>query len=227
MATSDFQKHPSISLNDLYKKKRHQGADPAEAKILFVGRDPNWAADVESKEMFKYVSEYLTDGITFWKTHNMHHPFLLPTYKGNGRKYHKFFSKLNLDSGFSNKISFVELIGFPTTGMAKKNNKLFLEYVMSSNNRNHLIELDSAINNPEKIIFIAWGLIEDFKFINKETGLFGKFAKLDKSKMDINDLNQFENIFIMTDKTDKDLQKMSDLYSDDLAEGVLDPSYLD
>lgn len=38
---------------------------------------------------------------------------------------------------------------------------------------------------------------------------------------------QFENIFIMTDKTDKDLQKMSDLYSDDLAEGVLDPSYLD
>lgn len=38
---------------------------------------------------------------------------------------------------------------------------------------------------------------------------------------------QMEYIFTMTDKTDKELQKMSDLYSDDLAEGVLDPSYLD
>lgn len=38
---------------------------------------------------------------------------------------------------------------------------------------------------------------------------------------------QIENVFTMTDKTDKDLKKMSDLYSDDLAEGVLDPSYLD
>lgn len=38
---------------------------------------------------------------------------------------------------------------------------------------------------------------------------------------------QMENIFTMTDKNDKDLKKMSDLYADDLAEGVLDPSYLD
>ena len=38
---------------------------------------------------------------------------------------------------------------------------------------------------------------------------------------------QMDNVFTMTDKTDNDLKKMSDLYSDDLAEGVLDPSYLD
>jgi hypothetical protein len=39
-------------------------------------------------------------------------------------------------------------------------------------------------------------LIEDFKFINIKTGLFSKFAKLDKSEMNINDLNRFQNIFI-------------------------------
>mmetsp|Transcript_4636 Transcript_4636/g.4779 ORF Transcript_4636/g.4779 Transcript_4636/m.4779 type:complete len:433 (+) Transcript_4636:71-1369(+) len=38
---------------------------------------------------------------------------------------------------------------------------------------------------------------------------------------------QMENIFTMTDKDDKDLKKMSDLYSDELAEGVLEPSSLD
>jgi hypothetical protein len=37
---------------------------------------------------------------------------------------------------------------------------------------------------------------------------------------------QMENVFTMTDKTDTDLKKMSDIYSDDLSEGVLDPSYL-
>ena len=37
---------------------------------------------------------------------------------------------------------------------------------------------------------------------------------------------QIENVFTMTDKTDTDLKKMSDLYSDDLSEGILDPSYL-
>ena len=51
-----------------------------EAQVLFVGRDPNWAFDIETKEMFNYVSEYLTDGVTFWETYHIHHPFLLPNY---------------------------------------------------------------------------------------------------------------------------------------------------
>lgn len=196
MEKSLFQKHPSKSLNELYSKKNYQGANPINAKILFVGRDPNWASDVENKEMFNYVSEYLTDGVSFWKTHNIHHPFLLPNYKGDGKRYHKIFSKLKVESNASSKISFVELIGFPTTGMAKSNNKVFLEYLISETNRNHLIQLDSLLNDMSKIIFIAWGLIEDFKFLNSKTGLFKKIAEFDKSQMSISDLNQFENIFI-------------------------------
>ncbi|UOK42183.1 MULTISPECIES: hypothetical protein [Flavobacterium] len=196
MEKSIFQKHPSKLLNELYSKKNYQGANPFDAKILFVGRDPNWAADVDSNDMFNFFSEYLNDGISFWKKHNIHHPFLLPNYKGDGKRYHIIFSKLKVESNFSDKISFIELIGFPTTGMAKTNNKIFLEYLISESNKNHLSELNNLINDQSKIIFIAWGLIDDFKFLNNKTGMFQKFANLDKSQMNISDLNQFENIFI-------------------------------
>ena len=196
MEKTIFQKHPSKLLNELYSKKNYQGANPVEAKVLFIGRDPNWAVNVEDQDVFGLISEYLNDGVGFWNKHNLHHPFLLPNYSGDGKRYHRIFSKLKVNSNFSNKISFIELIGFPTTGMAKTNNKIFLEYLISDANRKHLIELNNLINDREKIIFIAWGLIADFKLLNHRTGMFKKFAKLDKSQMSINDLNQFENIFI-------------------------------
>lgn len=191
-----FHKHPSVLLNNLYKEKNHQGADPQTANILFVGRDPNWAIDVENMSMFHFVSDYLTDGITFWKTHNIHHPFLMSSYKGDGKRYHTIFSKLKLDSKHSSQISFVELIGFPTTGMAKKDNKSFQGFLISDLNLDHLIQLDGLINDLNKTFFVAWGLIDDFQYIYKKTGLFNKFANLDKRNMDINDLNEFENVFI-------------------------------
>lgn len=197
MEKSKFQRHPSTALNELYSKKYFQGANPSDAKILFVGRDPNWAADIDSKEMFSSVTEYLNDGIRFWKTHNIHHPFLLPGYKGDGKRYHSIFSKLKLESNFSDKISFIELLGFPTTGMAKSYNTIFQKYLISIENKNHLVDLDKLLNDQSKIIFIAWGLIEDFKIINNNNKeLFQKFANIDKSQLNINDLNEYGNIFI-------------------------------
>ena len=193
---STFGRHPSQMLNALYAIKSYQGANPEDAKVIFVGRDPNWAADIEERKMFEHVVSYLSDGIDFWETNGIHHPFLLRGYKGDGRKYHRSFSKMKFDSSVANKISFVELIGFPTTGMAGSNSTLFKEYLFSEANSGHLIELDKLLSNNDKIIFIAWGLINDFKLINKRTGLFEMLAKLDKSKMDITDLNQYENIFV-------------------------------
>ena len=220
MAKSIFQKHQSEELNKLYLKKNYQGANPNDAKILFVGRDPNWASDIETMRLFRYISEYLTDGVSFWNKYKIHHPFLLPNYKGDGKRYHKIFSKLNIESSFSNKISFVELIGFPTTGNAKSNNKLFLEYLTSDANRNHLIELDSFLNDTEKIIFIAWGLIDDLKYLNCKTGLFKKFVQMNKSKMSISELNKYENIFIHRHFSDaisnSTLDKMSIILKDNL-----------
>jgi len=196
MVKSTFEKHPSKLLNDLYSKRNYQGANPIDAKVLFVGRDPNWAIDVDTQEMFNSVSEYLNDGITFWKENNIHHPFLFPNYKGDGKRYHRIFSKLKIESRFSSNISFVELVGFPTTGMAKKNNKIFKEFLLTESNRNHLLELDKLLNHSDKKIFIAWGLMDDFIFLYNKTRLFKKFAELSKSKMNINDLNQSDNIYI-------------------------------
>lgn len=197
MEKTKFQRHPSKALNELYSKKNYQGANPSYAKILFVGRDPNWAADIEISEIFNSVTDYLNDGVCFWKTHNIHHPFLSPHYKGDGKRYHSIFSKLKVESTYSDKISFIELLGFPTTGMAKTYNKIFLKFLISDENRNHLCELDKLLNDQSKIIFIAWGLIEDFKIINNsKKELFQKFANIDKSQLNINDLNEYGNIFI-------------------------------
>ena len=168
--------------------------------------------------IFNFVTDYLTDGINFWNTHNIHHPFLLPDYKGDGKRYHTIFSKLKVESKFSSQIAFVELIGFPTTGMSKKNNKAFQNFLISELNRKHLIELDNLINNPDKGIFIAWGLIDDFKFINEKTGLFHKFSKLNKHEMNINDLNQFENIFIHKHFSDSISNQTIDKISEKLAD---------
>jgi hypothetical protein len=193
---STFQKHPSTILNELYAVKSHQGAHPKDAQILFIGRDPNWAVDIEKMEIFGSISEYLTDGIDFWKKHKFHHPFMNDSYKGDGKRYHKIFSKLKLKSDAAPQISFIELIGFPTTGMAKSNNKSFLNYLLSEENKGHLAQLDIYLNDNKKTFFVAWGLIEDFKIIYNKTGLFKNIAEIDKSEMQKADLNQIGNIFI-------------------------------
>ena len=193
---STFGRHPSKKLNALYAIKSYQGANPEDAKVIFVGRDPNWAADIEETDMFVSVVEYLTEGISFWEKHAIHHPFLLCGYKGDGRKYHRSFSRMNLDSSVASKISFVELIGFPTTGMAGSNSTLFKQYLFSDANRENLRLLDKVLNDPNKIIFIAWGLTANFKAIYNKTGLLRRFAEIDKRGMNRKKLNKVENVYI-------------------------------
>jgi len=195
MNISNFKKHPSKSLIELYRLKNFQGANPASAKVLFVGKDPNWAVDIDSSPIFNLVHDYLCDGVEFWETHGIHHPFLHPKYDGEGKKYHKTISKLNFKSDYADKISFVEIIGFPTTGMSSTNSKQFNEFLLSAENRNHLIELDYLLNDSTKIIFLFWGLINYLKFINKKTGLFKKFANIDKGLLVRTDLNKIEHFY--------------------------------
>ena len=196
MENNNFQKHPSQLLINLYKQKNFQGANPTDANILFVGKDPNWSSDIETSPIIDLVKEYLVDGVKFWKKHNIHHPFLHPKYDEEGKKYHNAIARLNFGSNFADKISFVEIIGFPTTGMSSTNPKQFNEYLISPDNKNHLIELDKLLNDSNKLIFLFWGLIEHLKFINKKTGLFAKLANIDKSKMIRTDLNKIGNIYI-------------------------------
>ena len=194
---SEFKRHPSPKLNALYYKKSYQGANPNDAKIIFIGKDPNWAIDVEEKPIFTKIEEYLTDGISFWKKYNIHHPFLLSEYrKGEGFKYHNAFSKTNIKNIYADKISFVELIGFPTTGMSGSDNKNFSKYLFSNENRINLFELDKLFNDVDKTIFMAWGLIDYLKSINQKNGLFKKIENIDKKKLNRLDLNQIDNLFI-------------------------------
>lgn len=192
---NNFQKHPSILLNNLYKEKNFQGANPFDAKILFVGRDPNWAINIDELPIFKLVEEYLSDGVLFWKKYNIHHPFLHPEYEGEGKKYHKAISRLKLQNNLGSKISFIEIIGFPTTGMSSTNQRQFNDYLLSSENKSHLIELNQLFNNPEKLIFLYWGLIDHLKYLNKKTGLFKKFISIDKKFMARTDLNKVGNVY--------------------------------
>lgn len=194
--SSSFSIHPSKSLNKLYIVKNYQGANPEFAKVLFVGRDPNWHYDVENSPVFPKIEEYLSDGSKFWKKHDFHHPFLASEYKGDGKRYHRIFSKLNINSKYSDKISFVELICVPTTGMSKSNDKEFKNQLLSELNQKHLIELDKLLENKNKTIFIAWGLLNDFSFLYKKLGLFKNLAKIDKTELIIKDLNRIENIYI-------------------------------
>ena len=177
--------HPSKKLNNIYKIKNYQGANPKEAKILFVGRDPNWIHNIEDSLLFENIEEYLSDGISYWKKNKIHHPFLSKDYKGDGKRYHQKFSQLEISPDYSHNISFVELIGFPTTGMAKKNNKKFKEHLLSDRNQKNLKELDELLNQKDKIAFIAWGLLSDFSLVYKKFGLFEKLAKIDKKNLNI------------------------------------------
>lgn len=102
---------------------------------------------------------------------------------------------MNLSITIADRISFVELIGFPTTGMSSSNPKIFKDYILSNENRKHLIELDSLLNDTGKTIFLFRGSINIFKFMRKKTGLFVKFNEIDISKIIPTDLNKVGNLY--------------------------------
>ena len=95
----------------------------------------------------------------------------------------------------ADKISFVEIIGFPTTGASSKKPKLFNDYLLSEENRNNLIDLDHLFQDDNKLIFLYWGSIDLLKFINKKTGLFERLKNIDKSKLVRTYLNKVGNIY--------------------------------
>ena len=64
--------------------------------------------------------------------------------------------------------------------------------------------------------------VGDSAFLLQQVAVTREGLLKGKNWSEVADL-QMENVYTMTDKTDKDLIKMSDLYSDDLAGGVMDP----
>lgn len=111
-----FTLHPNPKLVEAFQQKPYQGADPLTARFLFIGLDANYAADIEQQPVFIDLLNYHTDGIGFWKKYNCHHPFLLPGYTGDGKKYHQRFAKIGFNNQHADQVSFIELLDVPTVG---------------------------------------------------------------------------------------------------------------
>jgi hypothetical protein len=129
---TDYERHSSQLLQQLFTGQEfpHQGQDPWLARIVIVGLDANYSPEIsQSEEFFKYVLEYHQDGVSFWKKHGVHHPFLLPSYplrkNTGGVPYHRKFSSMRLTSDYARHVSFIELLPVPTTGQT--NRKRFWE----------------------------------------------------------------------------------------------------
>ena len=111
-----YYAHPSEALNRAYVARPFQGTIPENASYVFVGLDANYSPAVEQHSIFPDLLEYLDDGVAFWRSRGVHHPFLLPAYRGDGRKYHKTFAQIGFSAANAADVSFIELMHLPTYG---------------------------------------------------------------------------------------------------------------
>ena len=172
-----YQDHPSKKLKELFENKPYQGTNPLEAKFLFIGLDANYAENVEQQAIFSQIVEYHQDGVLFWKKYGIHHPFLLPNYKGDGKRFHQNFAKIGFSAQHANDISFIELLHVPTVGR----NHLSLNDFCPA----HLNFLHQAIfMGSAKYIFISPTMfalmkkIEIFNALKKPTNIDLKLKSL-------------------------------------------------
>jgi hypothetical protein len=143
-----YQPHPSEVLNTQFRQQPYQGVEPSRATFLFVGLDANYDPDIENSPSFHSVLEYHNDGVAFWQRHGVHHPFLLPEYRGDGRRYHRTFARIGFTPKHANLVSFAELLHVPTVGRSK--------LVPQDLDPAHLGMLNSAIlHGKAKHIFVS------------------------------------------------------------------------
>lgn len=114
--TPVFQPHPSRILHEQFSRKPYQGARPESARFLFIGLDANYALKAESSSIFPSLLSYHDDGPQFWRATGVHHPFMLPQYKGDGRRYHLTFAKIGFQPIHADAVSFIEMLSHPTVG---------------------------------------------------------------------------------------------------------------
>ncbi len=146
-----YQPHPCEELNVLFRYRPYQGVEPSEATFLFVGLDANYDPGLESSPAFRAVLEYHQDGVAFWRNHGVHHPFLLPDYRGDGLRYHRTFARIGFTSAHAHLVSFAELLHVPTVG---RNNLAPQDLDLP-----HLHRLNEAIlHGKAKHIFVSAGV---------------------------------------------------------------------
>lgn len=167
--------HPSKVLTEAFKHKPYQGTAPELADFVFIGLAASYSPDIEASEVFPRVLEYHTDGPGFWRNYGVHHPFLLPQYRGAGRRYHENFAKIGFQPKHADCVSFLELLDFPTTS----SNELSIQDL----NESHLMRIRNVIfNSRAKFIFISDGVQRRLK----KTKLFKELAKIKRESCGLN-----------------------------------------
>lgn len=71
-----YRQHSNHKFQRLFRAKPWQGQKPEDADIIFLALDANYSADVD----VDLIEPYHEDGVSFWKLHNVHHPFLTEQY---------------------------------------------------------------------------------------------------------------------------------------------------
>lgn len=142
-----YNPHRSEPLQQAFRSKPFQGADPESAEFLFIGLDANFDEAVERTSIWPELLAYLADGVTFWKRYGKHHPFLLlgelndgrhyQRYRGSGRFYHQEFAQIGFCPSHAAKVSFIELLHVPTCGKSRLQ--------PSDLDEGHLSRIDRAI----------------------------------------------------------------------------------
>lgn len=147
-----YTRHKSPALNDLFIAKPFQGAEPETARFLFIGLDANYDSHIEQSPVFPRLLEYLNDGPAFWRKYLVHHPFLLPEYRGAGRKYHRTFAEIGFNPNDAEHVSFIELLHVPTEGTKNPLTKADLDL-------SHMQRINSAIlRGKAQLMFIPTGV---------------------------------------------------------------------
>ena len=130
----------------MFALKPYQGAAPEDASFIFIGLDANFDPEIERSSAHASVCEYLEDGVSFWQKYGVHHPFLLPGYRGDGRPYHRAFAKFGFTPMQASRVSFLELMHVPTFGRS--------DLAQVDLNREHMLRIGKAIFGAARHVFV-------------------------------------------------------------------------
>ena len=135
------------------------------ASFLFVGLDANYDANIE--ETLPEIFKYLDNGVNWWQRNpwGVHHPFRLPGFNGDGKRYHDKFAEIGFTQADAQRVSFVELLHLPTTGQSALTRKGL--------SGAHLLRLNTIFNmGAAQYIFVSRKVTHLMRQIMRQTGMF-------------------------------------------------------
>jgi hypothetical protein len=165
--------HPSEELVGLFRERPYQGESPDKARVIFIGKDANYAPELGNHPFFNTIKHYHSDPFEFWQRHGVHHPFLLDDCPAEGKcggvMFHRAFAKLGFESVDAHRVCFSKLLNLPMVGMVTGNESVFWNLL----DLDYLHELERSLTNgQQKIAFVVEDALPLLEGIATRTGYF-------------------------------------------------------